>query len=132
MGQILTDQLTGNQRPGIVVKVSEPPARLRDYLPAGVFGIAGLVMLVFATLQGPGIGGQLLVIGPPVLDRGKVAQIIFRAGGSVVDFGGLPNIAVAVGDRTGFAAALRAEGAWLVTPSPRLFGCFTGTAGQAE
>ena len=97
--------------------------------------LIGLVWLVGATLasqgagdqgaDGPGTGDQLLVIGPPTLDRGGVNDIVWQAGGAVVGAGGLPNIAVAVADRPDFAKALTAAGAWLVLPSPRLLGCFS-------
>ena len=109
-----------------------PPTRLRDLWPAMALGLTGLLWLIGATLTGPGSGGQLLVIGPPALDRDGVNGIVWQAGGAVIGSGGLPNIAVAAATRPDFATALTAAGAWLVLPSPRLLGCFSASGGATE
>lgn len=118
--------------PGANADISEPPARLRDFFLAAILGVAGLIGIAAMTLLGPGTSGQFLVVGPPALGRDGVIGIVFRAQGAVVDVGGLPNIAIAAADRPDFAQALRAEGAWLVMPSPRIFGCFTGTGASGK
>ena len=111
---------------------TSPPTRLRDLWPAMALGLTGLLWLIGATLTGPGSGGQLLVIGPPALDRDGVNGIVWQAGGAVIGSGGLPNIAVAAATRPDFAKALTAAGAWLVLPSPRLLGCFSASGGATE
>lgn len=111
---------------------ARPTAGFHDLWPALALGLTGLIWLVGVTLAGAGAGGQLLVIGPPALDRDRVNGIVWRAGGAVVSPGGLPNIAIAVADQPDFASALTAAGAWLVLPSPRLLGCFSDSGAGAE
>ena len=119
-------------RPDMTAEATSPPTRLRDLWPAMALGLTGLLWLIGATLTGPGSGGQLLVIGPPALDRDGVSGIVWQAGGAVIGSGGLPNIAVAAATRPDFATALTAAGAWLVLPSPRLLGCFSASGGATE
>lgn len=134
MGQILTARSCNGPDQGAITAAPEPPMRLRDLAPAAVFGAAGLVALIIATLLGAGNSGQMLVFGPPALDRDRVTGIVWQAGGTVIDFGGLPNVAIATAmtERPDFAEALKAAGAWLVLPSPRLLGCFAETGADAE
>ena len=118
--------------PAATTAAPEKSAGLKDLWPAVALGLTGLVWLAGTTLAGAGIGGQLLVIGPPALDRDGVNAIVWQAGGAVIGSGGLPNIAVAAATRPDFAQALMAAGAWLVLPSPRLLGCFSESGGATE
>ena len=123
MTQILVAR-PASRRPS-QTQISDPPTRLRDLIPAVAFGIAGLFVIGLATLSGPGAGDQVLVIGPPALDREGVVDIVLRAEGAVVDVGRLPNVVIAVADRPDFTRALREHGAWLAVPAPQPFGCIT-------
>ena len=130
MALILANRPCGDPIPTRNAAPPAPSTRLHELLPAITLALIGLVWLISATLAGKdvsrqGVGGQLLVIGPPALDRAGVNDIVWQAGGAVVGAGGLPNIAVAIADRPDFAKALTAAGAWLVLPSPRLLGCFS-------
>ena len=118
--------------PAATTAAPEKSAGLKDLWPAVALGLTGLVWLAGTTLAGAGIGGQLLVIGPPAIDRTGVNGIVWQAGGAVIGHGGLPNIAIAASDQPDFAGALKAAGAWLVLPSPRLLGCFSDTGAATK
>lgn len=109
----------------------EPPAGWRDYAPAFGLLVVVLIALAIGNLMANPVPGQYLVVTRPGLDRFEMLDIVFRANGGLVGTGGLSNIAVAVSEDPGFAAAMRDQGAWLVLPSPRLLGCFTPTEGAA-
>ena len=58
--------------------------------------------------------GEMGLVFPPWTDQGEAIAAIIAAGGRVVDAGRLPNVMIAYGSDPGFAARVRAEGAWLV------------------
>lgn len=97
----------------------------RDYVPAIGLLVVGLGGLTVGNLLATPVPGHYLVMTPPGMTRFEILDLVFRAHGGLVGIGGLPNIATAVSDDPAFPAALRAEGAWLVLPSPRLIGCFS-------
>lgn len=99
--------------------------RLRDFLPAALLAAVCIMGLTVASLVASPVKGQFLVIGPVLQGRGGVLDIVQRAEGGILGFGGLPNIAIAAADHPDFAQSLRDNGAWLVLPSPGPLGCFT-------
>lgn len=106
--------------------------QLQSLLPALALAAIGLVALILASLSGPAGQGQYLVIAAPWSERADMLDMVWRAGGGISGFGGLSAIAIAMGDRPDFAASLRAQGAWLVLPAPRVLGCFTPQDEGAE
>lgn len=123
----IADEADVEKRPVLPDQDQEQGSRLGDFLPAialAGFGIAGLAI---ATLFASHIDGQYLVIMPPSIAQPEVLDMVYRAKGGVVGFGGLSNIVIAASDKPDFEAAMRAAGAWLVMPSPRIFGCFIPT-----
>lgn len=95
-------------------------------LPAALLAAIGLIGLVALTLSREAIEGQFLVIGRPSLGRDAVTNLVLQAGGGVIAFGGLPNVAIAASQSDQFLPMARANGAWLAIPAPAIFGCLTG------
>ena len=102
------------------------PGSWRDYVPAAWLVAAGAVVMTVLTLLSGGIPGHYLVVVPPWADAGMAAQVAFASGGVVIATGALSNTigaAATVDDDPGFAARLRAHGAWLVLQAPPA-GCY--------
>ena len=102
--------------------------RWRDLAPALVLLCVGLAGIAVATLLTTAVPGQYLIVAPFGTAQGQVLDMVFRAGGAVIGFGGIPNIVIAASSDAGFTDAMRAEGAWLAMPSPRVPGCFVDIA----
>lgn len=108
-----------------------PPAadredgRLRDLVPAAGMLVAGLLALLVAFLFSAEDRGQYVVVASPWATPGETVRKITAAGGGLMDMGGFSNIVLAASTDPDFAPAMRADGAWLVIPLPRLTGCFT-------
>ncbi|MFD1880892.1 hypothetical protein [Paracoccus pacificus] len=100
-----------------------------DYLPAVGLLLAALMALIVFNLLSTAVPGQYLIIARPGIGRVEMLDIVFRANGGVVGFGGLSNVAIAASADPGFSKAVRVPGVWLVMPSPRLLGCFTPLGG---
>lgn len=103
----------------------ETPARIGDFIPAAILAVLGICALVIGSLFSSAVEGEYLLIMQPSLTRAEVLDRIFDAGGGVVGFGGLHNIAYAITDQPDFKASIRADGAWFVLPAPRILGCST-------
>jgi|TARA_B100001765_G_scaffold214269_1_gene181900 hypothetical protein len=116
----VTDEIveTGAPAPG------EQSSGWADALPALVLLVLGLAGLATATILTSTVPGQYLILARPGTATGAILDMVYRARGGIVGFGGLPGIALAASDDPGFAEAVRAEGAWIVLPSPKLLGCF--------
>lgn len=93
---------------------------------------AGLAALAVATLLSSAVPGHFVVVTRPGLKPGQIMDLIYRAGGGVTGFGGLPNLALAISDDPGFQGAARAQGAWLVLPAPRFLGCTATGIGETR
>lgn len=105
---------------------------LGDLAPAILFLVIGIPALVLGSLMTSTVPGQYLVITGPGADRGELLDLVHRSNGGVVAFGGLPGIAIAASEDPGFTETVRAEGAWLAIPSPRLIGCIIETDGEPD
>ncbi|MBC9246699.1 hypothetical protein H4P12_08235 [Paracoccus sp. 11-3] len=103
-----------------------------DLLPAVMVLIAGLIGIVLVTLLTASVPGQYLVIARPGLDQADVLDLVYRANGGVLGFGGLSNIAIVASDDPGFKQTVIAGGALFVLPSPRLLGCFSPVEGLSH
>ncbi len=97
--------------------------RLAALWPALLLVALGLPGLVLGTLMTGAVPGQYLILTAPWRSPAQILDMVWRADGGIAGFGALPGTAVAMAGRPDFAAALRAQGAWLVLPSPTLLGC---------
>jgi hypothetical protein len=95
----------------------------RDLRPAAI-------LLVISVL-GSAVAGSLprtgdtrfAVVAPPWYGLADAAALVDKAGGAVVDAGGLPNVIIAQSANSGFVGALYRQGAWLVTHPLAPGGC---------
>lgn len=67
-----------------------------------------------AALHMPPATGEMGVVFAPWTEQSEAFGAIVAAGGYVVDSGRFSNVMIAYGADPGFAARIRAEGAWLV------------------
>lgn len=112
-----------HEMPGMVPVAPDRPT-IGSLWPAAAVSVLGLLVLVALTLTSGGqAGGQYVVMTAPSRTHGAVIGVIHRAGAGVVTLGALPNVAIAWSEDPGFAAAARAQGAWLVTPTSGFAGC---------
>jgi hypothetical protein len=104
-------------------RVAAARGNWRDLQPAAI-------LLVISVL-GSAVAGSLpraddtrfAVITPPWYGLAEAAELVGRAGGAVVDAGGLPNVIIAQSSDSGFVGALYRQGAWLVTHPLAPGGC---------
>ena len=99
--------------------------RLRALWPALLLVVLGLLGLAAGTLTANAVPGQYLVLAAPWRSPAQMLDMVWRADGGIAGFGALPGAAIAMTRRPDFADAVRAQGAWLVLPSPTLLGCCT-------
>lgn len=105
--------------------------RWGEIAPALALLALGLAALTVAILFANGVPGQYVVVTRPGLAVGQVLDLVDAAGGGVTGQGALPGLILAASGDPDFPDRLRAGGAWLVLPSPRLPDCFT-PAGDAR
>ncbi|RRH78174.1 hypothetical protein [Falsigemmobacter faecalis] len=91
--------------------------------PALTAALFGLFALTSASLLLDRAEGEYLVIGSPFETPRALLLTIAAADGAIAATGGFDNMMVAVSDQPDFAARLRAAGALMVLPVPRVFGC---------
>ncbi|MFC0281117.1 hypothetical protein ACFOHK_17595 [Falsigemmobacter intermedius] len=91
--------------------------------PALTAAFLGLTTLAGVSLFADRAEGEYLVIGSPFAASRDLLLTIAAADGAVAAAGGFENMMVAVSDKPDFAARLRAAGALMVLPVPRVFGC---------
>jgi len=91
--------------------------------PAVAAAVFGLFALSCASLLLDRAEGEYLVVGSPFQAPRDLLLTIAAADGAVAASGGFENMMVAVSDQPDFAARLRAAGALIVLPVPRVFGC---------
>ncbi|WP_291976857.1 hypothetical protein [Chelatococcus sp.] len=84
--------------------------------------------MLVASLARSSANGQYVVVAAPWADLSQTINVIAAADGGLLEIGGLSNIVIAASTRADFPASVRAAGAWLVFPSPRLAGCFSAQA----
>ena len=97
--------------------------RLRDLAPAGGLLFVSAVGAVAAGLSPSARNGQYAVMAPPWYTQAQTIGLIARAGGELVDVGGMASVVIAHSARSGFVPALYGAGAWLVVDPARLGGC---------
>lgn len=100
--------------------------------PAILLAAAGLLGLAAVQLSAADGSGQYLVIVAPWRTQAETIDMIGRADGGVAGFGAWSSVAIAMASGPDFPARLRAQGAWLVVPSPRILGCAAPVAGAAR
>ena len=106
-------------------RLADRAAGWPDILPAIVLLVAGIFGIAAVTLWVASVPGQYLVITRPGLGQADVLDLVYRANGGVLGFGGLSNIAIVASDDPAFKQTVIAGGALFVLPSPRLLGCFS-------
>jgi len=92
----------------------------RDFAPAAALLLVSSVGVGVAALSPSGDHGQYAVVTPPWYNF----ALIGTAGGDIVEFGDLANIAIVHSADPGFVRALYRAGAWLVIDPAGLRGCF--------
>lgn len=97
-----------------------------DWFPALCLGFVLLAVLVTVQVTRPGVDGQYLIVTDPRSGDLGLMDIAWRAGGGLLRSGTIPGTGIALSDDPGFAARLRAEGAWLVLPNAADLGCASG------
>jgi hypothetical protein len=95
----------------------------RDLWPAMILLVISVLgSIVAGSLPRPG-DTRFAVIAPPWYGLAEAAELVGKAGGAVVDAGGLPNVIIAQSEDSGFVGALYRQGAWLVTHPLAPGGC---------
>lgn len=95
----------------------------RDFAPAILLLILGVLGLVAATLAPSGKSGQYAVIAPPWYSTGQTISLIQDAGGRIATINPASHIVIAHSDKAGFDFDLYRAGAWLVLDPMRVRGC---------
>ncbi|SED94906.1 hypothetical protein SAMN05443249_6013 [Beijerinckia sp. 28-YEA-48] len=113
-----------------LVPTREDGLTLRDLTPAAMLLTVGLFGLLAATLSAAEKSGQYLVVAAPWSSLGQTMSLVGMAHGEIVEAGRFENVIVAASSRPDFADNARHAGAWLVLPSPRVFGCFDSKTGK--
>ncbi|MEH3146369.1 MAG: hypothetical protein PGN34_13695 [Methylobacterium frigidaeris] len=86
----------------------------------------GALLLAPAAMLGLPRTPSVVVIGAPGRTPHEMADLVARAGGSLVASAGHDNVLVATSDRPGFPLRLYAAGAWLVLAPGMIPGCGPG------
>jgi hypothetical protein len=95
-----------------------------DFAPAIALLIVSTVGIFVAAFSPSGDHGQYAVVAPPWYGFAQTIGLIDAAGGDIVEFGDLTNIAIVHSANPGFVRALYHAGAWLVIDPLGLRGCF--------
>jgi hypothetical protein len=94
-----------------------------DFAPAAVLLIVSTVGIFAATFS-PSVGRtQYVVMAPPWYTLVQTVGLVARAGGDLVDLGGLANVVIVHSSNPEFVRELYRAGAWLVTDPVLLRGC---------
>ena len=91
----------------------------RDLRPAAILLVISVLGSVVAGSLPRAGDTRFAVIAPPWYGLAEAVELVGRAGGAVVDAGGLPNVIIAQSKNSGFVGALYRQGAWLVDASSR-------------
>jgi hypothetical protein len=94
-----------------------------DFAPAIALLIVSFGGIFIANFSPSGDRGQYAVVAPPWYNLTQTARLVGRAGGDIVDFGGLANVVIAHSEIPGFIPALYRAGAWLVIDPVAVRGC---------
>lgn len=100
------------------------PSLWRDLAPASLLLVASAAGIAAATILAGPDSRQVAVVAPPWYGAAQAIGLVERAGGSVVDLGGVGNVVVAVSEDADFIASLYREGAWLALNPIIARGCF--------
>lgn len=103
----------------------DTPPNWKDFVPAlGLLfaSVAAITLLVAQPTPGQ---KQLAVLLPPWDGPLQAAALAARAGGVLVDSGGLSSVFIVASDRPGFASALYHAGAWFVMNPITSHGCLS-------
>jgi hypothetical protein len=95
----------------------------RDFVPAAALLVVSSVGILVATLTPSADHGQYAVIAPPWYNLAQTVGLVGKAGGDLVDFGGLANVVIVHSANPSFVRALYRAGAWLVLDPVSLRGC---------
>jgi hypothetical protein len=95
----------------------------RDFVPATALLVVSAVGIFAATLSPSADRGLYAVMAPPWYSVTQTVGLVSRAGGDLVDFGGLANVVIVHSANPRFVRALYRAGAWLVIDPVLLRGC---------
>jgi hypothetical protein len=104
---------------------SEPPPHWRQLVPACFFLLVSVIVMALMVAQPERGQKQVAIVLPPWDGALQAAALVQKAGGQLVDAGGLPNVYIATADRPGFVSALYHAGAWLVINPIAAHGCLS-------
>lgn len=96
---------------------------VRDFGPAILLLIAGVLGLAVATLSSSGKSGQYAVIAPPWYTLADTVSLIEQADGRIADIRSNSHVVIVYSERPRFVHDLYRAGAWLVLDPGRLAGC---------
>ncbi|HTH99560.1 MAG TPA: hypothetical protein VL752_01335 [Acidisoma sp.] len=97
----------------------------RQFVPAGLLLLASVLAITFLVAQPAKGQKQLAVLLPPWDGPLQAASLVARAGGVLVDSGGIPSVFIVASNRPDFTAALYHAGAWLVMNPITAHGCLS-------
>jgi hypothetical protein len=107
--------------------VGEPPPNWRQLVPAVLFLLVSVVAMALLIAQPKRGQREVAIVLPPWESTLQAAALVQKAGGWLVDVGGLPNVYITAADRPGFVSALYRAGAWLVIDPISAHGCLSSS-----
>lgn len=110
--------------------LTEPAPGWRPLLPALALLIVSVLAILLLVAQPPRGQKQVAILLPPWDGAMQAAAIVGRAGGRLVDAGGLPDVFIVASNRPDFIAALYRAGAWLVINPLAAHGCLSTPQNQ--
>jgi len=99
------------------------PSRWASFAPAALLLAFSALASLAAGLAPVSGSGMYAVVAPPWYDLQGSAGLVGRAGGEIVDAGGLGNVLIVHSAQPAFIRALYHAGAWLVLDPTQLRGC---------
>ena len=104
----------------------------RDFIPATVLLCASAFGLFAASFIPSAERGAYAVMAPLSYNLAQTAELVARAGGDIVDIGGLTNVLIVHSSNPDFAKTAYRAGALLVIGRADLGGCGDAADGRAS
>ncbi|MCB8881894.1 hypothetical protein ACELLULO517_16745 [Acidisoma cellulosilytica] len=109
---------------------ADPAPSWKHLLPAGLLLLVSVLAILLLVAQPRPGQKEVAIVLPPWDGALQAAALVGRAGGALVDAGGLRNIFIVTSDRPDFVAALYRAGAWLVINPIAAHGCLSAPQPQ--